>query len=67
MGRAPLLGVRRRLGNQFDPKSDPNDVIIDFKSSRGGIPPKAESINEAYAKYGDLSKKVHLRGLSSDC
>ena len=26
-----------------------------------------ESINELARKYGDLSKKVHLRGLSSDC
>ena len=26
-----------------------------------------EAINELARKYGDLSKKVHLRGLSSDC
>ena len=62
-----FFGSTSTFSNQFDPKSDPNDVIIDFKSSRVVDHSALESINELARKYGDLSKKVHLRGLSSDC
>ena len=62
-----FFGSTSTFSNQFDPKSDPNDVIIDFKGSRVVDHSALESINELARKYGDLSKKVHLRGLSSDC
>ena len=62
-----FFGSTSTFSNQFDPKSDPNDVIIDFKSSRVVDHSALEAINELARKYGDLSKKVHLRGLSSDC
>ena len=52
---------------KFDPKGDPDTVIIDFKESRiadhSGID-AVQKITERYAKYG---KTVILRHLSSDC
>ena len=62
-----FFGSTSTFTGQFDPKSDPNDVIIDFKGSRVVDHSALEAINELARKYGDLSKKVHLRGLSSDC
>ena len=67
LSTGPSFGSTSTFSNQFDPKSDPNDVIIDFKGSRVVDHSALESINELARKYGDLSKKVHLRGLSSDC
>jgi len=62
-----FFGSTSTFNDQFDPKNDPADVIIDFKSSRVVDHSALEAINELARKYGDLSKKVHLRGLSSDC
>ncbi|MFT6557271.1 MAG: SulP family sulfate permease [Sneathiella sp.] len=51
----------------FDPKNDPDDVIIDFKNSRVVDHSGLQSIDSLAEKYTNAGKKLHLRHLSKDC
>lgn len=51
----------------FDPKHDPDDVIIDFYYTRVYDQSGLEAINALAEKYGQLSKRLHLRHLSPEC
>ena len=52
---------------RFSPKTDPDDVVIDFMDSRVADHSGLVAINTLADKYGDLGKRVHLLHLSSDC
>ena len=51
----------------FDPKSDPQDVVIEFKDARVWDHSALQAIDSLATRYDDLGKKLHLRHLSSDC
>ncbi|MCK5424293.1 MAG: SulP family inorganic anion transporter, partial [Emcibacter sp.] len=51
----------------FDPKSDPDDVIVDFIDSRVLDHSGLQAIDALAVKYEAAGKKLHLRHLSADC
>ena len=51
----------------FDPKSDPVDVVIEFKEARVWDHSALQAIDSLASKYDELGKKLHLRHLSPDC
>jgi SulP family sulfate permease len=62
-----FFGSIHAFNELFDPKEDPEDVIIDFAEARvydhSGIE-AIDALAERYLKYG---KKLHLRHLSQEC
>lgn len=52
---------------KFDPRSDPAEVIIDFKESRVVDHSALEALNQLTERYTKLGKKVSLKHLSHDC
>jgi SulP family sulfate permease len=51
----------------FDPKNDPDDVVIDFYYSRVYDQSGLEAINTLAEKYKSLGKRFHLTHLSPEC
>lgn len=51
----------------FDPKKDPEDVVIDFKYSRVWDHSALEAIDALAERYIKSGTHLHLRHLSSDC
>jgi len=51
----------------FDPKSDPDDVVIDFANSRVADHSAIEAIDNLAEKYTKAGKTLHLRHLSKEC
>lgn len=51
----------------FDPKNDPDDVVIDFYYSRVYDQSGLEAINTLAEKYKSLGKRIHLTHLSPEC
>ena len=51
----------------FDPKNDPDDVIVDFIDSRVLDHSGLQAIDALAVKYEAAGKKLHLRHLSADC
>ena len=51
----------------FDPKNDPDEVIIDFRNARVWDHSALEAIDALATKYSDLGKNLHLVHLSADC
>ena len=51
----------------FDPKNDPDDVVIDFYFSRVYDQSGLEAINSLTEKYRSLGKRIHLTHLSPEC
>jgi len=51
----------------FDPKNDPDDVIVDFIDSRVLDHSGLQAIDALAEKYEVEGKKLHLRHLSADC
>jgi len=51
----------------FDPKNDPDDVVIDFYFSRVYDQSGLEAINNLTEKYEALGKRIHLTHLSPEC
>ncbi|OQX73002.1 MAG: hypothetical protein B6D59_06865 [Campylobacteraceae bacterium 4484_4] len=52
---------------QFDPREDPDNVVIDFKRARVMDTSGVEAIDAITKKYKDLGKTLRLRHLSRDC
>jgi SulP family sulfate permease len=52
---------------QFDPKEDPKNVVIDFKNARVMDSSGVEAIDAITKKYKANGKRLTLRHLSSDC
>ena len=51
----------------FDPKNDPDDVVIDFYFSRVYDQSGLEAINSLAERYEALGKRIHLTHLSPEC
>ena len=51
----------------FDPKNDPDDVVIDFVESRVWDHSGLQAIDDLAEKYLKAGKTLHLRHLSPDC
>ncbi|MDD2892340.1 MAG: SulP family inorganic anion transporter [Halothiobacillaceae bacterium] len=51
----------------FDPKNDPDDVVIDFARSRVADQSALEAIDNLADKYRALGKTLHLRHLAPQC
>jgi SulP family sulfate permease len=51
----------------FDPKGDPDKVIIEFKNSRVADHSAIEAIDSLAERYIAEGKELHLRHLSSEC
>jgi len=62
-----FFGSTRSFSSLFDPKEDPDDIIVDFTDSRVVDHSALEAINELSDRYGAVGKKVHLRRLSPNC
>lgn len=53
--------------NLFNPKDDPQEVVIEFRLSRVMDHSAIEAIDTLAARYNVFDKKLHLRHLSPDC
>ncbi|WP_394698983.1 SulP family inorganic anion transporter [uncultured Cohaesibacter sp.] len=62
-----FFGSVANFNDLFDPKSDPEDVVIEFKNSRVWDHSALQAIDSLASKYDEQGKKLHLRHLSPDC
>ncbi|MCP3665167.1 MAG: SulP family inorganic anion transporter [Gammaproteobacteria bacterium] len=51
----------------FDPKNDPDDVVVEFQNSRVMDHSAIEAIDTLAERYLNAGKRLHLRHLSSEC
>ncbi|MFK8139076.1 MAG: SulP family inorganic anion transporter [Bdellovibrionales bacterium] len=51
----------------FDPKNDPEEVIVDFKESRIADHSGIEALQKLTERYSKLNKRIRIRHLSPDC
>ncbi|MHC4822601.1 MAG: SulP family inorganic anion transporter [Planctomycetota bacterium] len=66
--RGPLFfGSSKNFGDLFDPKNDPDDVIIEFGHARVSDHSAIEAIDSLAERYLKLGKTLHMRHLSPDC
>lgn len=62
-----FFGSVQTFLDQFHPKSDNDDVIIDFKESRVCDHSALKAIDSLAQRYKRRGKKLHLLHLSADC
>jgi sulfate permease, SulP family len=62
-----FFGSSTKFKSLFSPKTDPKDVIIDFKGSRVADHSAIDAIKYIADQYTALGKKLHLRHLSLEC
>jgi SulP family sulfate permease len=66
--RGPLFfGSILSFKNLFDPRNDPDDVIIDFLVTRVYDHSGIEAIDSVAERYLQAGKTLHLRHLSPEC
>ncbi len=51
----------------FDPKNDPDDVVVEFQNSRVYDHSAIEAIDTLAERYMKAEKRLHLRHLSPEC
>ena len=51
----------------FDPKNDPDDVVVEFQNSRVYDHSAIEAIDTLAERYLNADKRLHLRHLSPEC
>lgn len=61
-----FFGSCTKFTSLFNPKDDPDSVVLDFMDCRVADHSGLEAINSICDKYGNLNKKVYLKHLSSD-
>ncbi|WNC70408.1 SulP family inorganic anion transporter [Thalassotalea nanhaiensis] len=62
-----FFGAISSFLEQFDPKSDSQDVIVEFKNSRVADHSAIEAIDTLAERYKSRGKTLHLRHLSAEC
>ncbi|PHS69738.1 MAG: sodium-independent anion transporter [Methylophaga sp.] len=62
-----FFGSVRNFSEMFNPKSDPDDVILEFKNSRVYDHSAIEAIDNLAERYIKAGKTLHLRHLSEEC
>lgn len=66
--RGPIFfGSVSHFRELFDPKNDPEHVVIEFKRSRVSDHSGIEALDALALRYQKEGKKLHLRHLSPDC
>ena len=66
--RGPLFfGSVSHFRELFDPKSDPEHVVIEFRRSRVSDHSGIEALDNLAAKYKAEGKNLHIRHLSPEC
>lgn len=66
--RGPIFfGSVANFKELFDPKNDPQDVVIEFKRSRVSDHSGIEALDSLADKYQAEGKTLHLRHLSPEC
>lgn len=51
----------------FDPKNDPDDVVVDFQNSRVADHSAIQAIDKLAERYEKEHKRLHLKHLSQEC
>ena len=51
----------------FDPRNDPDDVVVEFQNSRVYDHSAIEAIDTLAERYLNVEKRLHLRHLSPEC
>ena len=51
----------------FDPKNDPDDVVVDFKNARVADHSAIQAIDKLAERYLRENKRLHLKHLSPEC
>jgi SulP family sulfate permease len=64
---ALFFASAKRFKEMFDPKSDPDDVVVDFYYTRVYDQSGLEAINSLAEKYEQAGKRLHLTHLSPEC
>lgn len=64
---ALFFGSIKQFQELFDPKSDTQDVIIDFKNARVADHSALEAIDKLATRYQKVNKTLHLIHLSGEC
>ncbi len=62
-----FFGSIHSFKNLFDPRNDPDDVIIDFVNTRVYDHSGIEAIDAVAERYLNAGKTLHLRHLSPEC
>jgi sulfate permease, SulP family len=62
-----FFGSTTVFSEKFDPKNDPQEIVIDFKESRIVDHSAIEAVNKVTERYAKEGKRVRLRHLSEDC
>ena len=64
---ALFFGSAQSFKDLFDPRNDPQDVVIDFENARVYDHSGIEAINNITERYADQGKFLHLLNLSPEC
>jgi len=62
-----FFGSTAAFAELFTPESDPQNVVLDFSSTRVMDSSGVEAIDKITARYLDAGKSIRLRHLSADC
>jgi sulfate permease, SulP family len=62
-----FFGSSKSFLDLFHPKTDPQDVVLEFQHARVSDHSAIEAIDNLAERYLKLGKKLHLRHLSPDC
>jgi len=62
-----FFGSTQAFQDLFDPKNDPDDVVVDFYDSRVADHSAIEAIDTLAERYQRAGKTLHLKHLSQEC
>jgi SulP family sulfate permease len=62
-----FFGSAHNFQQLFDPKNDPDDVVVEFKYSRVSDHSAIEAIDTLAERYLSVNKRLHLRHMSIEC
>jgi len=62
-----FFGSVHNFQDLFDPKNDPDDVVVEFKYSRVSDHSAIEAIDTLAERYLSADKRLHLRHMSPEC
>lgn len=62
-----FFGSASNFAELFDPKNDPEDVVVEFLHSRVADHSGLEAIDSLAERYEKVGKRLHIRHLSPEC
>src|SRR5690606_8123486 len=63
----PFFGSVAAFQEKFDPRLDPDEIVVDFRESRVVDHSAIEALHRLTERYARVGKTLHLRHLSEDC